>query len=292
MDDYEENNDFVYDVAFSFAGEQREYVNNIYKILSEEYDIKVFYDNDIEVQAQLWGKDLIEEFQKIYGQQSKYCIMFISKEYKEKIWTNFERRSALARAISEKGEYLLPARFDDTEIPGILNTTHYINISDMTPYDFSKIIILKLGIPLKQRETIPTNSNIPDIRVNLIETSIVSGVPGLKYTVKAQHFLNIKVSNHDVIPVFLTYPRIKLKNSDESIHIIKNDFSGISISEIGRLEPGDSFEIYTDPDKYIDIISKLDYVLITDKIGRKFASDPYELNEAIKKWDKLKSEYR
>jgi hypothetical protein len=292
MDADKENNDFVYDVAFSFAGEHRGYVSEVYRILTDKYNIKIFYDQNDKIQAELWGKDLVEEFQKIYGEQSKCCILFISKEYKEKVWTNHEKRSALARAIKEKGDYLLPARFDDTEIPGILSTTGYIDISNMTPDDFSEIVILKLEIPSKQREPILNNSNLPDIRVNLTETSIVSGIPGIKHTIKAEHFLNIKVSNHDILPVFLTYPIIKLKDSDKSIHIITNDFSGISISEIGKLEPGNSFEIYTNPDNYIDLINKLDYVEVTDKIGRKFASDPHELNEAIKKWNKLKSKHR
>jgi len=44
--------------------------------------------------------------------------MFISKEYAEKPWTKHERRSDLSRAL-EEDEYVLPARFDDTELPGL-----------------------------------------------------------------------------------------------------------------------------------------------------------------------------
>ena len=35
----------------------------------------------------------------------RYCVMFISKNYANKIWTSHERRSALAKAIEEKEEY-------------------------------------------------------------------------------------------------------------------------------------------------------------------------------------------
>jgi hypothetical protein len=286
------SSDFFYDVAFSFAGEQREYVKEVYKILSNEYNVRVFFDDDVKIQADLWGRDLIEEFQKIYGEKSKYCVVFVSKEYKEKVWTNLERRNALLRAINEKREYLLPARFDNTEIPGILNSTHYINIANMKPQNFSHIILRKLGIPLKGRDTSLTSFNLPDIKVNVTETTIVSGIPGSEHTVKTQHFLNIKVSNHDTLPIFLTYPKIKLKNSDKSIHIINNDLFDKSISEIGRLEPGNSFDVYINPEKYADTLKELDYVVITDKIDRNFISNPDELNQAIEKWKELKSENR
>lgn len=144
---------FVYDIAFSFAGEQRNYVYEVYRILTDEYDVKVFYDQSEEIQANIWGKDLTEEFHKIYSEQSRYCLIFISNEYEEKVWTRVEKRSALERAIKEKKEYILPAHFDDTVIPGIPRTIGYIDIYDMNPEDFSAIILRKLGIPLKQKDT-------------------------------------------------------------------------------------------------------------------------------------------
>jgi hypothetical protein len=45
--------------------------------------------------------------------------MFVSEAYASKAWTRHERRSALARALIEEGEYVLPARFDDTELLGL-----------------------------------------------------------------------------------------------------------------------------------------------------------------------------
>lgn len=119
----------------------------------------------------MWGKDLVEELQKIYRDQSKCCLLFISKEYKDKIWTRHEKRSVLERAINEEGVYLLPARFDDTEISGIPSTTSYIDISNKTPEDFSKYILLKLGIPLKQKEKTPDKLNLPEISVKVDYTA-------------------------------------------------------------------------------------------------------------------------
>ena len=40
----------------------------------------------------------------IYHREAHYCVIFVSKYYKEKIWTNHQLKSALARAIQERDE--------------------------------------------------------------------------------------------------------------------------------------------------------------------------------------------
>ena len=71
--------------------------------------------------------------------------MFISRHYAEKVWTKHERRSALARALEERVEYVLPARFDDTEIPGLRPTIHYQDLRNLTPVQLGDLILQKLG---------------------------------------------------------------------------------------------------------------------------------------------------
>ncbi len=71
--------------------------------------------------------------------------MFISKEYAEKVWTIHERRSAFAKAVTEKKEYVLPARFDDTVIPGLNPDVHYLNLQQKTPTELAELVFRKLG---------------------------------------------------------------------------------------------------------------------------------------------------
>ena len=137
-----ETTEFKFDVALSFAGENRSYVEQVAAYLRER-SIKVFYD-DFE-KIELWGKDLYEHFSLIYNSQSQFVVMFISEHYAEKAWTNHERRSAQARALKEKAEYILPARFDSTPVPGLLETTYYIDISNMPPVNFARLVEQKVG---------------------------------------------------------------------------------------------------------------------------------------------------
>ena len=132
---------FDYDVALSFAGEDRGYVEKVAEIL-KAIGIQIFYDKYEEVD--LWGKNLYTHLDEIYQKKSEYCIMFISKYYKEKLWTNHERESAQARAFESKEEYILPAKLDDTEIPGIRKTIGYINIDKLSPEDFAYKVAKKI----------------------------------------------------------------------------------------------------------------------------------------------------
>ncbi|MGM5629873.1 TIR domain-containing protein [Apibacter raozihei] len=150
--------EYKYQVALSFAGEDREYVEKVALILKEN-KISVFYDKFDELD--LWGKDLGIHFDYIYRRQSKYFIPFISSFYKEKIWTNFEIRNALARSIENKEEYILPVKFDDTELDGLRSTIGFINIKNMQPEELADRILKKLGsevnIPIPEKEISESN---------------------------------------------------------------------------------------------------------------------------------------
>ncbi|MCY1237851.1 TIR domain protein [compost metagenome] len=130
-----------FDVALSFAGEDRAYVEMVAEQLIAR-GITVFYDRYEE--ADLWGKDLFEHLSDVYRHKAKYTLMFVSKHYAKKLWANHERRAAQARAFSEGGDYILPARFDDTEIPGLLPTTGYLDLRHRSPAEVAVRIAEKL----------------------------------------------------------------------------------------------------------------------------------------------------
>lgn len=131
-----------YEIVLSFAGEQRAYVEAVAGALKAA-GVTLFYDKYEE--ATLWGKELTEHLDTVYRGTARYCIMFVSREYAEKIWATAERRSALARAVEEKQEYILPARFDSTEIPGLRPTIGYVDLTTKTPQQLAELVLQKLG---------------------------------------------------------------------------------------------------------------------------------------------------
>lgn len=136
------NGIFEYDVVLSFAGENRAYVEEVAKHLKGA-GIKVFYD--AYEQVALWGKDLYAHLDEVYQRKARYCVMFISRAYRDKVWPNHERQSAQARAFEESKEYVLPARFDDTEIPGIRPTIGYVDLRSVTSKQLADLILKKLS---------------------------------------------------------------------------------------------------------------------------------------------------
>lgn len=125
-----------YDIALSFAGEQREFVNEVANHL-ESMGLKVFYDK-YEVEK-LWGKDLYQYLNDLYKNRCKYCIVFVSKEYAKKLWTKHELKSAQERAFKENREYILPIRFDNTDLPGLNTTIGHLSTDQFKPLDIAKI---------------------------------------------------------------------------------------------------------------------------------------------------------
>jgi hypothetical protein len=136
--------DFEYDVALSYAREQRSYVEAVADELLRQ-GVRVFYDGY--EQATLWGKNLYEHLNNVYQDAARYCVVFASQEYALKNWTNHELRGAQARALKETDqEYILPARFDDTEIPGLLDTIAYIDLTRKSPNELANLIAAKLRV--------------------------------------------------------------------------------------------------------------------------------------------------
>lgn len=133
---------YEYDVAISFAGEDRENAQALAEALKSR-GLNVFYDQY--EKATLWGKNLYTYLSDVYQNKARYCVMFLSQHYAAKLWTNHERESAQARAFSENEEYILPIRLDNTVIPGIPPTVSYLSWPPETAETIAEAIMEKIG---------------------------------------------------------------------------------------------------------------------------------------------------
>lgn len=115
----------TFDVAISFAGAERSYALVVAKILVDN-GLRIFLDEFHT--SELWGTNLVEQLRDIYENKAAYCLIFVSREYCEKVYTNVERRSALDRAIHTKTDYILPLLVDDSWIQGLSKSTAYLDL--------------------------------------------------------------------------------------------------------------------------------------------------------------------
>ncbi|MCP2213959.1 UNVERIFIED_ORG: hypothetical protein J2R93_008371 [Bradyrhizobium japonicum] len=116
-----------FDVAISFAGTERALAEQLAENLRAA-GIAVFYDYFYA--EHLWGKNLTAFLDEIYGRKAKFCVVFVSKEYRDRKWTIHELRSAQAKALEQRGnEYILPVRVDDTQLDGLPSNVGYLDIA-------------------------------------------------------------------------------------------------------------------------------------------------------------------
>lgn len=132
---------YEYDVALSFAGEDRAHAEALAELLRED-EYRVFYDEY--ERAGLWGVNLYNHLSSVYRDKARYCVMFLSEHYALNLWTNRERESAQERAFRESEEYILPIRIDDTEIPGISSTVGYLDLREMSITEIYRLLVEKL----------------------------------------------------------------------------------------------------------------------------------------------------
>ena len=135
-----------YDIALSYASEQRAYVEQVARILNEN-GLNVFYDCFKEVE--LWEGDLKKELWKVFS-SSAYCVViFISKEYKEKEYTQYEVSAILSSIMNNNGEMtnnrlILPIALDDSELQLGLKEKKYIDAKKLNPFELAELIIEKM----------------------------------------------------------------------------------------------------------------------------------------------------
>ena len=158
---------YYYDVVLSFAGEDREYVEECADILTA-LGIKAFYDSY--EQDVLWGKDLYTFLADIYYNKARYAIVFISQHYVKKCWTKHEFKFINERMFNSETEYLLPVFLDDTKLCGIPETQGYL--TNKTPYEVAVMFAKKIN---------------KDIDVELMKSELQQSLPTYEITVRGRN---------------------------------------------------------------------------------------------------------
>ena len=171
-----------YDVALSFAGEDRKHAKELADLLNTS-NYSCFYDeNEL---ATLWGKNLYDYLSLVYKDRARYCVMFLSKHYEQRLWTNHERQLAQARAFKENREYILPVRLDDTEIPGIPPTIGYLDLRLMTIKEVYEVLDKKLSGATPKTDA--TDQMPPSVEIDTNEYVLLISEDGKLYFIPFQN---------------------------------------------------------------------------------------------------------
>jgi glucokinase len=131
-----------FEVALSYASEDRPYVRRVADRLAA-HGVSFFYDEF--AKTLIWGEELPETFNDIFGGKARFAVAFISAHYVSKPWPRYEGRSALAKALVEHRTYFLPVKLDNSDLPGLRRTVGFIDARSTSPEELADMIMEKLA---------------------------------------------------------------------------------------------------------------------------------------------------
>lgn len=151
------NGQFEYDVALSFAGEDKAVAEEFASLLVDR-NLRVFRDEYQAAHVQRWGDGVVDHLVNLYTRKARYCVLLISQHYPLKQWTEAERMAAQERALRDADEYILPIRLDDSEVPGITEAAGYRDLRRHPMESIVDLLEQKLA-EAKARSGPPTQSH-------------------------------------------------------------------------------------------------------------------------------------
>lgn len=164
----------IYDFAISYAGEDNEIANGIFRSLSEKYDdFKIFFAQ--RDRNKLIGVDGEEFFENLFN-SAKQVIVILSENYKKKEWSRYEWDIIKER---NKENRCIPIKIDNVKILGLPSNFIYLKFKgdyeDIAKLCIEKIVTyeIKAGIIRKSSlqkltETIENSRGTVDKSVQLV----------------------------------------------------------------------------------------------------------------------------
>lgn len=116
---------YSYDIGFSFAGETRKIVEAVNSEMKAE-DVITFYDYD--QQAFLLALDLEKTLGRVYAESCRYYLVFLDNNYREKVWTKYEKDVMTRRG---RKEHIIPVLLDDSGAEGAVGIPATIGRIDL-----------------------------------------------------------------------------------------------------------------------------------------------------------------
>jgi len=240
--------EYEYEVGLSYASEQRSYVRPIAEELRNK-GIKVFYD-EFEMNN-YWGRNVNDWFFEIFRHKLKFCVMFISADYKRKINTRWEFNAAIAKQKSlVDAEYILPISFDGETFDS-LNHIGCLKSEDFNSKQMAKQIVDKLKEATLKNPTVDSAENF----LRLLQNGL-KPLKNIKTNIKTKNELEIESDFNNGRFLKFIFRIGDIYNNINKITVYEN-FSGC-IAPNGVLSA--EFEVINQP--YMNIVN---YCLFDDK---------------------------
>ena len=134
-----------FEVALSFPGEHRSYVERIADELEQELGPNAcFYDRYYE--AQLAQPSLDALLHGIYGKRSGLVVAFICREYDEKKWCGIEWKKIRERVVTGDAWEVMYVRLGEGDVAGMTRLDGYIDARERPPEELARLIFQRVQV--------------------------------------------------------------------------------------------------------------------------------------------------
>jgi len=136
--------DHTFDIALSFPGEVRPYVEEVAQRLTSAIGRnRVFYDNTYK--SQLAKPNLDTALQALY-QRARLIVVFLSGDYAAKKWCHIEFRAIREIINAREDDRVMYVRHDSAQVAGVFSTDGYIDADEHKPAELVEMILERLAL--------------------------------------------------------------------------------------------------------------------------------------------------
>src|SRR5947207_1979604 len=119
-------------IAFSFAGEKRDFVSKVAEILADRFGrAAILYDKFH--RAEFSRSDLSFYLPDLYHKQTDLVVAFFCPDYEKKEWCGLEWSAIFDLLKKRRVEEVMLARFGHVEGRGLYSLAGYIDLDHETP---------------------------------------------------------------------------------------------------------------------------------------------------------------
>jgi tetratricopeptide (TPR) repeat protein len=164
-------------IAFSFAGEKRDFVAKLAAILAQRFTkAAILYDKFHE--AEFARYDLGVYLPGLYRDQSDLVVAVLCKGYDVKLWTGWEWMAIHAQLNKNEGARIMLCRFDHVHVDGLFENAGFVELDHKTPEQAATLILERLALnegKTKDHYTTPASASPP-----VLKTATPNNLPRLQ----------------------------------------------------------------------------------------------------------------
>ncbi len=132
-------------IAFSFAGEKRDYVAEVAALLADQFgEDKILYDKYHEAEFAVFNLGI--RLPKLYYEESDLIVVVLSSAYDQRLWTGWEWTAIYSHLNKTAGNTVMLMRFDFAPVDGLFDAAAFVELDKKSSEQTATLILERLAL--------------------------------------------------------------------------------------------------------------------------------------------------